>query len=630
MLKMFNKEKSEVSERGKANQPIPWGSIICQIMLYPVLLLLIYLITAPVVYYLRTKVAPVMSDEFTQILLFSVVASILVACIAPTVILWNRRQHCKLPHTAKGQDGKSKGGLPKLEWILNHQGCFLILCIPASLFITASAIKFAVIPAIMFFLPELEGSGNSVNFTDTPVLSLALVVASVTFAVTIWRGYQTYDQIRKVHEQNEGARFQNAVQMATDRDNPGRCVSGLRTLESMYKDLKDPDRETVYSAALYVLSIRKGRGATGVSKTARQWALDILVEKEFLSQERLQESMKKGDSSKEMSVRDSTIEKDFSHLHFTRQSKNKDTKGNKILDLSNFSFHKCKFNEVNFRGTILNRADLSNTNLLQINLSEIDFSEANFEDAYLREADLSGANFENTDLSKAKFVETKFLNTNLGGAKFYNAELKQITFHKTNFINANFHKTNFHGSIFWHSNLNETIINQADISDTHFFHTEITNAKIFAANLNNAYFRDGSLKGTKLYATDLSQARFINVECLYAENLEWAYCTKQPVIEVSSGGEIPIVKSWEEWKDFIKNQEDIKKPDDIEEWEWLYMKHLAEEDNPPEILESNQEEFPSPPSFRPSALSAGLESFFSRPSLGLGGNPIRETGQPKS
>ncbi len=278
------------------------------------------------------------------------------------------------------QDKESKGGLPGLEWVLKHQGWFLVVAIPTSFLVTVAVIKYVVIPLVEESLP-VKGTANNVGgFTDTPVLSLALLVASITFAVTIWRGYQTYEQIRKAREQIDEAqkqfnqaRFQNALQMATERENAGRCISGLRVLEDMYEDLIfEDDKETVHSVALYVLSLPKPDEEgdwVPISRSARQRALDILVSKEFLSQDNLEKSDREKGSGRELPVRDSMVEKDLSRLHFVRRSQKEDVEGRKILNLSKFSFRNCLFYGANFSDVNFSRADFRGCTLFAVNLT---------------------------------------------------------------------------------------------------------------------------------------------------------------------------------------------------------------------------------------------------------------------
>ncbi len=288
MLKMFNKEKSEESERDKANQPIPWDSIM-----------------------LRGAI-------------------------------------CLL---------------------------FLVFIVGAIAF------------AIDHLIPKIPLKSEA-NFAQILLFSLGLVGASFTFAISLWRGEQIHEQIagaveQKFREREQAAlaeaqskqeRLQNALELATEKENAARCISGLRALEGMYESLSDTDKESIYSVALYVLSLPK-EGERKVSRTVRQWALDILIDKGFLSQESLHTRLRDKSNSMEMSVQKTMIEKDLSCLYFARKSKEKDSQGNKILNLSGFSFRDCDFHGAN--------------------LSDVNFSNANF----------AGAKLFGTNISRTKFID---------------------------------------------------------------------------------------------------------------------------------------------------------------------------------------------------------------------------------
>ena len=214
------------------------------------------------------------------------------------------------------------------------------------------------------------------------IFSLGLIGASATLAISLWRGKQIDEQISKAQEQIDEAQkqgrltqFQNAVEMATQKENPARCISGLRALESMHKDLNDTDRETIYSVALYVLSLPK-KGEKKVSKTVRQWALDILIDKGFISQDSLRRRLRDRDNSMEMSVQKTMIGKDLSHLYFARKSKEKDSQGNKILNLSEFSFRDCNFFGANLTGVNFSNADFTDTRMYGVNLTRANLTNA--------------------------------------------------------------------------------------------------------------------------------------------------------------------------------------------------------------------------------------------------------------
>ena len=281
--------------------------------------------------------------------------------------------------------------------------------------------------------------GRSVNSEQILLFSLALIVASITYAMTLWRGSQTREQIIEAQKQTkltqdqievmqlqsgltqeqieetqkqstltqtqvseiqkqaelsqkqvseaqrqaeltqrqiEQTRFQSALELATEKENAARCISGLRALEGMYESLSDADKESIYSVALYVLSLPK-EGERKVSRTVRQWALDILIDKGFLSQKSLVSRLRDREGSIEMSVQETMIGKDLSLLYFARQSKEKDSEGNKILDLSGFSFRSCDF--------------------FGANISNIDFTGADFTDASLIGTDVTNSKFYDPD-----------------------------------------------------------------------------------------------------------------------------------------------------------------------------------------------------------------------------------------
>ena len=266
----------------------------------------------------------------------------------------------------QNQNKEPEGGLPFLEWALKHQGRFLAVCILCSLVFGFCFVWIPVLVFYFFIKPNSTSEQISAlsNFTDFPVFFLAFVVASVTFAVTIWRGYQTYEQIRKTREQVDEAqkqfnqaRFQNALQMATERENAGRCISGLRILEDMYESLVGADRVAIHSVAFDILALPK-EGEKRISSSARQRALNILIDKKIFSQ-----------SKSKNFGHYSTMKRDFSRLNFTAKSKGK------TLDLSGFSFHRCDFSGAN--------------------LSDINFEGANFMWAHLYGVNVTRTNFVN-------------------------------------------------------------------------------------------------------------------------------------------------------------------------------------------------------------------------------------------
>ena len=270
--------------------------------------------------------------------------------------------------------------------------CFLSLCVACLTFVIC----------LLILLISDESSNETAQIL---LFSLGLIGASATFAISIWRGEQidtqiqkAQEQIDKTQEQNRLTHFQNAIEMATEKDNAGRCAAGLRILASIYEKIEKKgdektdeerlDQQTIHSAALYVLSLEKDEKR--VSSTARQWALDILVRGGFLSYKAHidnEEEKKAGNDGMEISIANSTIEKDFSYLDFTRSLKDEE----KPLNLSHFSLNECDFFKAN-----LSDVNFSNASFLGANLSECSLTNTNFEDASLLGTDISGANLMST------------------------------------------------------------------------------------------------------------------------------------------------------------------------------------------------------------------------------------------
>ncbi len=653
------KNKDKESAEGESTPPMSRGFIICQLMGLFALLLLIYLITAPVVYYLRTKVPPVMSDEFTQILLFSVVAGILFACIVPAIILWNRRQYYKSPRKTKSQGEESKGGLPFLEWALRHQGWFLIICLPLS-FIATSIAVFSLIALIVKLFIEQNFSDILKNFAEIPVFSLALVVASVTFAVTMWRGYLAYEQIRKsdrqnslirqqldialqqtgaaqeqsksaqeqsssAQEQTKAAReqieatklqmeqaqrqteqaqkqfelaqrqrteeqFKEALETIEKSSDIRSRVFALKILEELYDDVNDDQKETIFSTALSLLASNYHRN---VPPLVRQRALDLLVEKKFLSKERIQKTYTDEDEILKNLARTSMNGKVLSGLYIAKRKIDKDSGKRTTLDLSGISLG---------NGCQLDGADLSG-----INLSDADFQGSSYKETNLKEVTMFGVNF-----SRTKFINIKelLLSDMLKWEWAYCVEQPEIE---------------IRGWKEWNEGLNKIIdlgehpkvdpprkvfcerpyyYREPDLYTEQDFLIRLCLAieKMKAKKLKSTLIPRTSeaLAAWKAFAEEQGEelnARMFGLDHLSMTPEVWDYLKilTERIVEDSSTGQlkvraISVIKSWEEWKKLVKKTK--KKPEGAKDEVWDYMQRLAAEDAlyPPGVVGDDERE----------------------------------------
>jgi uncharacterized protein YjbI with pentapeptide repeats len=76
----------------------------------------------------------------------------------------------------------------------------------------------------------------------------------------------------------------------------------------------------------------------------------------------------------------------------------------------------ANLDEIDLRGAILNKANLSGVSFKAFSLTETDFSTADLSKLNFRGANLTGANFSCTNLSEANLSRTQALETNFAGA----------------------------------------------------------------------------------------------------------------------------------------------------------------------------------------------------------------------
>jgi len=141
--------------------------------------------------------------------------------------------------------------------------------------------------------------------------------------------------------------------------------------------------------------------------------------------------------------------------------------------------------------------DLSRTNLIGVDLSDIDLSGANLSGADLSEANLSGANLSAADLSE-----------------------------------ANLSKANLNSAGLWMTNLTKAILCEADLSEA------LLQCNLSGANLSRAYLDLADLGGANLSGANLSESHLYRAKLRGADlskaNLNGAKITEDQLNSVES------------------------------------------------------------------------------------------------
>ncbi len=411
--------KSKENKRGMlawlvSLSPVTFRSLIILLSLFFLAWIIAFLLIIFAITYIVDS-----PSELAQIMLLSL--ALIVGGATFTTVAWSVHRYYKPANKMPEENERLKPS--KIDSLIS--GAYLYLCLFVVLAIGLAALAFL---SVIFIPPIVDHYSHDPNFNhpynlsdkfgEILIFSLALIGASTTIAISLWRGKQINEQIDKAQRQIEEtrnqaettqqqlkqARFQSALEMATEKERAGRCASGLRILANIYEKIEKKgdektdeerlDQQTIHSVALYVLSLEKGeksleedeklveKAEKRVSSTARQWALDILVRGRFLSykahidNEEKKRFGKAGNDGMELSIKDSTIKKDFSRLYIARQSIDKGTKKRKTLNLSKFSFNNCDFSNADISGVNLSDANLYNANLENTQMFGVNLSRA--------------------------------------------------------------------------------------------------------------------------------------------------------------------------------------------------------------------------------------------------------------
>ena len=136
------------------------------------------------------------------------------------------------------------------------------------------------------------------------------------------------------------------------------------------------------------------------------------------------------------------------------------------------------------------RADLSNTDLRDVdlrgtNLNNADLRGTNLSNTDLRDADLRGTNLNNADLRYANLIGSNLSCADLNNADLRYANLRYADLNCTNLSCADLNNANLRGTDLKGANLSYTDLNCSDLNCA-----DLRDADLRYANLNNADLRD--------------------------------------------------------------------------------------------------------------------------------------------
>ncbi len=203
--------------------------------------------------------------------------------------------------------------------------------------------------------------------------------------------------------------------------------------------------------------------------------------------------------------------------------------GENVLSLKEADLTNANLVHINLHNISLRESNLSGAQMDDTNLHNADLSWANLSNATLRDTNLGGVNFSRAtlvgvvlsgnNLSKADFSNTDLRKTRLCGVVWDEANQSKIYAHGTNipvvramvFTNlkeANFTKALLSGVDLHYTDLAQASLSEADLSNADLSYSDLERACLCKAKLHRASLCGARLRWADLSEADLSEADF--------------------------------------------------------------------------------------------------------------------------
>jgi len=225
----------------------------------------------------------------------------------------------------------------------------------------------------------------------------------------------------------------------------------------------------------------------------------------------------------------------------------------------------------------LSWADLSETFLIQVNLSGAnlrmtDLREVILYQADLRGAALSGANMEKADLIAADLTGAELVKTTLKGGLLLGTDLSEALLMGANLEDANLTLAKLIGSRLEKAVLSGADLTSADLSnailsdEVWLVDTKLEGANLTKADLNGAYMNGARLNGATLRDADLRNAALLGADLSGADlsgaNLSNAIAATEEQLDACkslAGATMPNGQKYEDWLGTPEGQDWLRK-----------------------------------------------------------------------
>lgn len=160
----------------------------------------------------------------------------------------------------------------------------------------------------------------------------------------------------------------------------------------------------------------------------------------------------------------------------------------------------------------LSNAELDNAELVEINLSLADLSHAS-----LRHSNLSGADLRSAILKWANFEGATLCAARLWDANFYRSDIRQADFHDSDLRRAHMEQVDLRKSNLSRAILRDTFLYNADMRGADLQEADLRSSSLFGANLQRVKFNQAQLNWTNLRSTKLQHANLRGADLTEAD-----------------------------------------------------------------------------------------------------------------
>ena len=206
-------------------------------------------------------------------------------------------------------------------------------------------------------------------------------------------------------------------------------------------------------------------------------------------------------------------------------------------NLSNADFHDVNLSRAALCGADLSDADLGRADLRDADLSDANLSRANlsgfglqntdWRDSVLRGADLSGCNLcgatllqvnlSGADLSRTNLHKADLRDTTLSRANLYGASLTEANLSGANLSGLDLTKCDINRANLSGADLSRAKLNRANLSGFDLSYSNLREVDFGGADLRGAYLRKSDLRGAALGGADLCGANLFDVDLRNAD-----------------------------------------------------------------------------------------------------------------